>query len=403
MDGITLDITERKKADELLAQSEARLKENEQRLLAAQKVARMGDFTFNFSSNVWNCSAELDVITGLNATDILSFDKWVGLISDDVREEIINKIYPLIQEGTLPSGHYLDCKIKRAYDGEERWVSIVGEIELNESGKPLQLKGTVQDITERKKAEAEILKLNESLERKVEERTVELKQLNAELEAFSYTVSHDLQNPIRSLAGFSRILLNDYSKILDEDGREHLRNIEASAKRMSSLIRDLLNFAKLGKVTTAKANVDMNSIAQAAVAEIKPSAENLKTEIVLHELDCARCDAGLIRQVWNNLIGNAVKYSSKKDRPLVEIGMQQINGENAYYIRDNGAGFDMENSGKLFKAFERLHKHEFEGTGIGLSIVERIITKHGGSVWAESKPEQGAVFYFTLPSKGSAA
>ncbi len=391
--GSVQDITERKLF-------ELNQKENEKRLLEAQKVAQIGDFTYDFRTGIWKCSRVLDEITGLNDDAIMVFDNWVALLTDDVKEEIVSTIFPLLQNGTMPQGHYLDCKIKRANTGEERWVSIVGELERDAMGKPLQLKGTVQDITERKKSEFEIKRLNELLEKKVEERTIELSRANKDLEAFNYTVSHDLQNPLASLSGFSKLLLHTYSDKLDNEGKEYLKVIDRSAKRMSSLVRDLLSFSQLGKVVVRKSEVDMDKLVRNVTDDIVFTEGRLKTRMELHPLKPAVCDPALIRQVWENLISNALKYSSRKENPVVEIGCSDNGSEYIYFVKDNGIGFDNKDAVRIFRVFERVnHSAYFEGTGVGLAIVERIIAGHVGRVWAEGETGKGACFYFSLPKE----
>jgi PAS domain S-box-containing protein len=254
-----------------------------------------------------------------------------------------------------------------------------------------------RDITAQKLAEAEIISFNESLERKVKARTEELQHANKELEAFNYTVSHDLQSPLRALSGFTKILAKDYADKLDEQGKEFLSIIGASATRMNELIKDLLEFSRLGKEPIKKRQVNMDEIATVVISETKSAYRDLNFKIKLFPLKSAVCDPGLIKQVWANLIGNAFKYSSKKAQPVIEIGIEEINNEQVYFVKDNGVGFDMALADKLFTVFHRLHaSSEFEGTGVGLATVYRIITRHGGHIWAESKKDEGSAFYFTI-------
>lgn len=254
-----------------------------------------------------------------------------------------------------------------------------------------------RDIEERKAAEIKLAAFNEKLEQKVKERTAELTEANRELEAFNYTVSHDLQAPLRATCGFARILLNDYKDKLDEDGVQILNIINDSSIRMSQLIRDLLDFAKLGKAEMAKKVVDMDTMARVVVDEVRFNTGYNKFKTTIGNIDEACGDSHLLKQVWVNLIGNAVKYSSKCAEPVIEIGSKKMNGETVYYVKDNGAGFDMKFAGKLFTVFKRMHNsEEFEGTGVGLATVHRIITRHGGRIWAEAATGQGATFYFTV-------
>jgi len=241
------------------------------------------------------------------------------------------------------------------------------------------------------------LNMNECLELKVKQRTAQLEAANRELEAFNCTVSHDLQAPLRSIVGFSQILLTDYSQQLNRQAVELLEVIERNALRMNMLVKDLLAFSTPGKADISCQPVDMNMVVEQVLTELPVSRVNPSAIFKLHDLQPAVGDASLIRQVWINLVDNAIKYSSKKESPVIEIGMTVVAGEPVYFIRDNGAGFDMLYADRLFEAFQRMHQPgEFEGTGIGLATVHRIVTRHGGRIWAEAKLNEGATFYFTL-------
>ena len=258
--------------------------------------------------------------------------------------------------------------------------------------------GSITDITERKRAAAEVMALNQSLEQKVKERTSELVNANSQLERFSYTVSHDLQAPLRVVTGYSSLLIEDYNDKLDDGAKEMLNVINTNIRRMGQLIKDLLEFAKLGNQECNKTSVDMTMIVQAVTEEVRFHHPECRAEISINPIYNAHCDHNLIKQVWSNLVSNAIKYSSKKENPVVEIGSSKYNDTVTYYVRDNGTGFDMAYAQKLFKVFSRLHGvSEFEGTGIGLATVHSIIIRHGGRVWAEATPDLGATFYFTLP------
>ncbi|MDB5281882.1 MAG: Phospho-acceptor protein [Bacteroidota bacterium] len=255
--------------------------------------------------------------------------------------------------------------------------------------------------------------LNESLEVKVKERTAaletansslekvnkDLETVNKELEAFSYSVSHDLRAPLRIINGFSNMLYKGYSDKLDARGQDYTQTIIKNATQMGDLIDDLLNFSKLGRVTPTKNPVDMTDMVKATIEEVKSASQDHRSEILLHGLNAVKCDLNLMKQVWANLISNAVKYSRKTEKPFIEIGVTETKDDAVYYIRDNGSGFDMQHADKLFGVFQRLHKiTEYEGTGVGLALVHRIITKHGGKIWAEAEVDKGATFYFTLPN-----
>jgi two-component system, sensor histidine kinase and response regulator len=244
------------------------------------------------------------------------------------------------------------------------------------------------------KAEVEILQLNSELQKNNEQ----LLTVNKDLESFSYSVSHDLRAPLRSIIGYSKALEEDYHEKLDADGKRQLSIIQQNAIRMNTLIDNLLEFSKLGKKELEKSEVDTGSLVQNVINEVKNS-RNYTTKVNVSALPTVHGDPTLLTQVWVNLISNAFKYSSKKEAPVVEVGSKEETGETLFYVKDNGAGFDMAYANKLFGVFQRLHKvDEFEGTGIGLSLVKRIINRHGGRIWAEAAPGKGATFYFTLPN-----
>lgn len=243
----------------------------------------------------------------------------------------------------------------------------------------------------------ENIKVHAELEQRVKERTQQLEATNKELEAFSYSVSHDLRAPLRAIKAYSGILLEDHSEQLDQEARRVAQKIEAGANNMGHLIDHLLKFFKTDR-KIEKGQVNMKAIIEHIIQETKEQEHNRNLQFIVHDLPGTMADVSLIRQVWANLISNAVKYTGKKEKAVIEIGAEKNKQEITYYIKDNGAGFDMNYYQKLFGVFQRLHTaHEFEGTGIGLATVQRIINRHGGRIWAESKLGEGATFYFTLP------
>lgn len=268
---------------------------------------------------------------------------------------------------------------------------------VSESGRII-FTAILRDVTERHRAEEEIRRLNEELERKVVERTAQLETANKELEAFSYSVSHDLRAPLRAIDGFSQALLEDYEAKLDEQGRHYLQRVRAATQRMGELIDDLLQLSRVTRAEMHHAMVDMSALAESVIEELRRADPNRRVETTIQPGLEASGDLHLLRIVLVNLLSNAWKFSSRQPVAHIEFGLTDKNGEHAYFVRDNGAGFDMQYVGKLFGAFQRLHSpHEFPGTGIGLATVQRIIHRHGGHVLAEGAVGLGATFYFTLP------
>jgi PAS domain S-box-containing protein len=254
-----------------------------------------------------------------------------------------------------------------------------------------------EDITERKRAEENIRELNQTLEQRVVERTAQLAAANQELEAFSYSVSHDLRAPLRAVDGFSQAVLEDYGPQLPEEGRRYLHTIRDGAQRMGALIDDLLAFSRMSRQPVNAQPVEMGRLAQSVVEELQREHRGRAVEVRVGELPPCQGDAALLKQVWVNLLSNAFKYTRQRDPAVIEIGCERKGGETVYFVRDNGTGFDMQYAHKLFGVFQRLHRVEdYEGTGVGLAIVQRVVHRHGGRVWAEAAVERGATFYFTL-------
>ena len=263
---------------------------------------------------------------------------------------------------------------------------------------------TARELAERRRAEQEILRLNAELESRVKQRTTELQASNAELEAFCYSVSHDLRAPLRSIDGFGQALLEDFPRDVPEEAKRYLARIRASTQRMGQLIEDLLNLSKVSRGELARREVDVSELARQVVADLQGREADRKVEVSVWDGMHAYADARLLRAALENLIGNAWKFSARSEQPKIEIGFMRDGEGGTFFVRDNGAGFDMRYAAKLFGAFQRLHSAaEYQGTGIGLATVQRIVHRHGGRIWADAKPGKGAVFFFTLATRSDAA
>jgi light-regulated signal transduction histidine kinase (bacteriophytochrome) len=258
-----------------------------------------------------------------------------------------------------------------------------------------------ETIAEQKRAEEEIRRLSENLEWLVDQRTAELRAANQELDAFSYSVSHDLRAPLRAIDGNARMLLEDHAQSLDAEGMRKLNVISGGARKMGRLIDDLLEFSRMGRTEMRRSTVDMPSLVQEVIQEVLAACPERKIEIQVGALPAAQGDRALLRQVWVNLIDNAVKYTKSRMKSEIAIAGSTEDSENIYWIEDNGVGFEMEYAHKLFGVFQRLHPgKEFEGTGVGLALAQRVVQRHGGRVWARAEIDKGATFYFALPNFG---
>jgi signal transduction histidine kinase len=286
-----------------------------------------------------------------------------------------------------------DYIIKGQIDSEKLLKSIIYSFERSRLN--IELKAQIEA---RKLAEREILKLNVELEQRIHDRTTQLEIANTELEAFSHSVSHDLRAPLRHINGFAEILKEEFSDQLPEKAISYLNTIEDAAKKMNRLIEDLLNLSRTNRTELKKSTIKMQQVLEDALSEVKPLLANRSVDFIISELPEVTGDYNLLRMVWINLLDNAIKYSRPRKKGVIQIDCKKEKKEYIFCIRDNGVGFDMQYAGKLFGVFQRLHSEdEFEGNGIGLSNVRRIISRHYGRTWAEAEIDKGAAFYFSLP------
>ncbi len=283
-------------------------------------------------------------------------------------------------------------------DGSTFWSETHLRFVRNEEGRVSGILGVGRDITERKLAEQRILHLNQELESRVRERTAQLHAVNKDLESFSYSVAHDLKAPLRAMDGFSRILLDDFQDGLDEQGRHYLNRIRQASSKMSQLIDGLLRLSQVSRQSLFIRHTDLARLAQEAIDELRSSEPGRQLQFTSPKKMIVIADTGLMRIAMNNLVANAWKFTSQRDEARIELGLEERPGETVVYIKDNGVGFENSSAIKLFQPFQRLHRQdEFDGSGIGLAIVHKIIERHHGEIWAESSPGQGARFIFTLP------
>jgi PAS domain S-box-containing protein len=393
--GTIQDITDRKRAEVALQESERRL---------SSIYDTVGDVIFHLAVEADGSYRFVSINQAFRNVTGLSEEMVVGKLVHDVIPEpslsmVLGKYRQAIEENSI---------IRWEETSDYPTGRLTGDVSIapvaDDGGRCTHLVGSVHDVTERKRAEMEIHQLNEELEKRVIDRTAQLQAANKELEAFSYSVSHDLRAPLRALDGFSRILIEDYAAQLPDKAVGHLNRVRNGAVQMGRLIDDLLRFSRLSRQPLEKQSVNLSALVEETWSALESEREGRQVELVMGFLPNCQGDPSLLKQVFFNLLSNALKYSRRTADARIEIGcLPQVirAGEppatNVYFVKDNGVGFDMQFAGKLFGVFQRLHRpDEYEGTGVGLAIVHSIIARHGGKIWAESEPDKGTTFYLTI-------
>jgi PAS domain S-box-containing protein len=345
---------------------------------------------------VWNAAAEK--IVGSGPLE-LPIEQWVE--SFGLYEPVEGQPYPTEQLPLVRALRGESCEsemlVRSPRSTKSFWIEIAGRPLKDDKGTVIGAVAAIRDITERKISDQKLRQQHDELESSILQRTVQLEAANRELESFSYSVAHDLRAPLRHIAGFAQILGDDFSSSLEPEAKKYLERIQQGTRRLGLLLDELLNLLRVGRQPLNLQVIDLTAIVREVIAELAPQYAGRDVEWKLTPLPAAQCDATLVKQVFENLLSNAIKYSRPRRRAVIEIGEAQRDQQPAIFVRDNGVGFNMKYAGKLFGVFQRLHRdEEFEGTGVGLATVQRIIQKHRGTVWVEAELDRGATFYFTL-------
>lgn len=355
------------------------------RLKLENVLQNMGDAFVSFDHNWRYTFVNTKALTLMGKPQDALLGRSLWEVFPDIVGTIFEREYRKVMEHRQP------VSFETYYPSYDMWLEIRAHAHVD------GIAIFYNDITKHKKVEEKIRSFNHELELKVKERTAELEVANKELESFCYSVSHDLRSPLRIIHGYTSILIEDYVKAMDNEAMKLGKSILTNANKMGELIDDLLDFSRLGRKELAKRNVVMKDMVENIWQEFSRYEANRVIEFKVRELPAALADDTTIRQVWTNLVSNALKYTKHREKTVIEVGSEENADRITYYISDNGIGFDMRYYHKLFGVFQRLHApEEFEGTGVGLAIVQRIINKHGGKIWADAKPNEGATFYFSL-------
>lgn len=382
--GVDIDLTSRRETEMALVKSEERFR----RLIA---TANEGIWEVDTNARTMHVNPRMKEILGYTSQEFLSCSVFELVHPDDVTR--VKAAWPTPMDGQSENSEW---RLRRK-NGDYVWVAASTSTLRDETGMAIGMLAMITDITERKHAEAQFRQLNADLEQRVQQRTAQLEGINKELEAFCYSVSHDLRAPLRTIRGFSEVVLEHYGPQLDDRGRDFLRRTSEAGMQMDKLIEDLLKLSRVARGEIQSREVNLSDIAQIIADELKRGEPRRDVEIVIAPNLAAKGDERLLRLVLDNLLRNAWKFTGKHARARIEFGRTTDNTP-AFFVRDDGAGFDMAFASKLFGVFQRLHNpSEFPGSGVGLAIVQRAINRHGGRVWADGKVEGGATFYFTVP------
>lgn len=372
--------------------AEKALKKSEERYRLAQLAAEIGSWDYNIKTGDLAWSDQIEPLFGFKKGKFgKTYQAFLDCVHPDDKQFVIASINACIEKNIKQ-----DIEHRIVWpDGSIHWVREIGDLIRDKDGKPYRMIGIVQDITDRKKSQEKIKTLNQSLIHYTER----LKAANKEVEAFSYSVSHDLRAPLRSINGFSQALVEDYSDKLDDTGLDYLNRVRNAAQHMNQLIDGMLVLSRLSSKNVHIENVDMAELALDIINKYKEENPSRNVEFTVEDELIAKGDKNLIQILLENILGNAWKFTSKKTDTKITFGKTIKKNETIFFIKDNGAGFNMNYADKLFVPFQRLHDNEFQGHGIGLGIVSRIIRRHGGQIWAEGKEGKGATFFFKLDGK----
>lgn len=347
-----------------------------------------GAATLTAAGTILFCNQRLAEMVGCPAEQLLG-SPMISMLRHEEREDFPELLGSALKNDLRASGSLL------RRDGSLLPVQLsLSPLPLEESGQGVCLVAT--DLTDQKRAWDEVHRLNAELEEQVNRRTEELQAANQDLEAFTYAVAHDLRAPLRHIHGFSDLLQNDATSTLSDEGRHYVDCIVKGSSRMGDLLEDLLNLSRFGRQAVNRRMFALNELVQEVITDLAAETANRRIDWKIGKLPPVYCDPALMKIVFANLLSNAVKFTRPRAAATIEVGQTRVKGEAVLFVRDNGAGFDMKYAGKLFGVFQRMHKEkDFEGTGIGLATVLRILQKHGGRIWAEAEPDKGAIFYFT--------